>query len=130
MRWWGWGDPAHPPALPAHALQFLRETVGVAAAPRPPVALGQVHIAQSALTEQTAAALRAIVGAGFMRDDHGERVVHAAGKGYPDLVRLRAGQPEGAPDAVIRPAGHEQLRAVLARVDPPAGRTYPIARRP
>jgi alkyldihydroxyacetonephosphate synthase len=101
--------------MPAHALQFLRETVGIAARPRPPVALGQVHIAQSALTEQTAAALRAIVGAGFMRDDHGERVVHAAGKGYPDLVRLRAGQPEGAPDAVIRPAGHEQLRAVLVQ---------------
>ncbi len=48
-----------------------------------------------------------------MRDDHGERVVHAAGKGYPDLVRLRAGAPEGAPDAVLRPAGREQLRAVL-----------------
>ena len=28
MRWWGWGDPAHPPALPAHALELLRETVG------------------------------------------------------------------------------------------------------
>ncbi len=43
MRWWGWGDPAHPRALPAHALQFLRETVGIAAVPRPPVALGQVQ---------------------------------------------------------------------------------------
>jgi alkyldihydroxyacetonephosphate synthase len=115
MRWWGWGDPAHPPALPAHALEFLRETVGIAAQPRPPVALGAVHIAQPALTEQTAAALRGITGSEGVRDDHSERVVHAAGKGYPDLVRLRAGQPEGAPDAVVRPAGHEQLRAVLVQ---------------
>jgi alkyldihydroxyacetonephosphate synthase len=81
--------------------------------PRPPVALGQVQLAPSALSEQATAGLRGIVGAEFMRDDHGERVVHAAGKGYPDLVRLRAGQPEGAPDAVVRPAGHEQLCAVL-----------------
>jgi len=120
MRWWGWGDPAHPQALPAHALEFLRETVGVAGRSsigrlRPPVALGQVHLEPSALTEQAAAALREIVGVEAVRDDHGERVLHAAGKGYPDLVRLRAGQPEGAPDAVVRPADREQLQAVLDR---------------
>jgi alkyldihydroxyacetonephosphate synthase len=113
MRWWGWGDPSHRSALPPHALKFLRETVGVASRPRPPVALGQVQIDPSALSEQAAAALRGIVGGEGMRDDHGERVVHAAGKGYPDLVRQRAGRPEGAPDAVVCPAGHEQLRAVL-----------------
>ncbi len=38
---------------------------------------------------------------------------HAAGKGYPDLVRLRAGEPEGAPDAVVYPDSHDQLRALL-----------------
>jgi alkyldihydroxyacetonephosphate synthase len=113
MRWWGWGDPAQPPALGAHALEFLRETVGVAARLRPPVALGQVRLAAPALSESTTAALRVIVGTEDVRDDHAERVVHAAGKGYPDLVRLRAGQPEGAPDAVVRPCDREQLRAVL-----------------
>jgi alkyldihydroxyacetonephosphate synthase len=113
MRWWGWGDPDHRSILPPHALKFLRETVGIASRPRPPVALEQVRLDPSVLSEQVAAALRGIVGAEGMRDDHGERVVHAAGKGYPDLVRQRAGQPEGAPDAVLRPAGREQLRAVL-----------------
>jgi len=113
MRWWGWGDPAHPPALGAHALQFLRETVGVAPRPCPPVALGAVHLEPSALSDRAATTLREIVGAKDVREDHGERVLHSAGKGYPDLVRLRAGQPEGAPDAVIRPADREQLQAVL-----------------
>jgi len=120
MRWWGWGDPAHPPALPAHALDFLRAQGILAggspiARPRPPVALGQVQLGPSTLPEPASAALREIVGAEGVRDDHAERVVHAAGKGYPDLVRLRAGRPEGAPDAVIRPTDHEQLRAVLDR---------------
>ena len=115
MRWWGWGDPAHPPALPPHALDFLRESVGIAARPRPPVALGQVRLAAPALSESTTAALREIVGSEGVRDDHAERVVHAAGKGYPDLVRLRAGAPEGAPDAVVKPSDREQLRAVLDR---------------
>lgn len=103
--------------LPAHALEFLRDTVGITPnpSPRPPVALGQVRLERSALTEQTAAQLREIVGAEAVRDDHAERVLHAAGKGYPDLVRLRAGHPEGAPDAVVRPADREQLQAVLDR---------------
>ena len=113
MRWWGWGDPSSSPALPAHALRFLSETVGIAARPRPPVALGRVQLAPPALSEQVLQALREIVGPEGVRDDHRERVAHAAGKGYPDLVRLRAGEPDGAPDAVILPVDHDQVRAVL-----------------
>ncbi len=56
---------------------------------------------------------RAIVGAENVRVDHEQRVLHAAGKGYPDLVRLRAGEPEAAPDAVVYPSSHEQVRALL-----------------
>jgi alkyldihydroxyacetonephosphate synthase len=114
MRWWGWGDPAHPAGLDAHALGYLGETVGIAARPRPPVALERVRIAPPRLSEQALGALGGIVGADGVRDEHGERVVHAAGKGYPDLVRLRAGEPEGAPDAVVYPASHAEVRAVLA----------------
>jgi alkyldihydroxyacetonephosphate synthase len=114
MRWWGWGDPAHPPGLPAHALEFLRETVGLAARPRPAVALASVRLPDAATSPATLAALREVVGSAHVRDGHAERVLHAAGKGYPDLVRLRAGEPEGAPDAVLYPSGHDQLCAVLA----------------
>jgi alkyldihydroxyacetonephosphate synthase len=115
MRWWGWGDPAQPAGLPPHALDYLRETVGVAPRPRPPVALERVQIPPSALSASSLAALRAVVGDDGVRDEHATRVVHAAGKGYPDLVRLRAGEPEGAPDAIVYPAAHEQVRAVIER---------------
>jgi alkyldihydroxyacetonephosphate synthase len=114
MRWWGWGDPAHPPGLPAHALEFLAETVGTAARPRPPVALANVRLERSALSASSLADLRTIVAAENVRDDHAERVLHAAGKGYPDLVRLRAGEPQGAPDAIVLPGSAEQVAAVLA----------------
>src|SRR5262249_11380934 len=99
MRWWGWGDPGHAAGLPSGALDFLAETVGVSAHPRPPVALANVELPACALGERQLAALRAAAGADAVREDHAERVEHAAGKGYPDLVRLRAGRPAGAPDA-------------------------------
>jgi alkyldihydroxyacetonephosphate synthase len=114
MRWWGWGSPEHESALPAQALDFLRETVGLASPPRPPVALERVRLDPPQLSEELLAQLRAILGADGVRDGHAERVRHAAGKGYVDLVRLRAGEPEGAPDAVLYPQRHDQLRAVLA----------------
>ncbi len=113
MRWWGWGDPGHPPALGADALAFLRKHVGVADTPSPPVALGAVQVASSALSADAAQALRGVVGQQGVRVDHAERVLHAAGKGYPDLVRLRAGIPEGAPDAVLHPRDRAQVRGLL-----------------
>jgi alkyldihydroxyacetonephosphate synthase len=113
MRWWGWGDPAQPPGLPPHALRFLAESIGLPETPRAPVALEHVALERSRLGEDALAALRAIVGAEHVRDDHTERVQHAAGRGYPDLVRLRAGAPAGAPDAVVLPDSREQLQALL-----------------
>jgi alkyldihydroxyacetonephosphate synthase len=114
MRWWGWGARERPEALPAGALELLRGRVGVAEHPRAPVSLEAVRLPDARLRGSARDALRRIVGDDALRDDRGERVAHAAGKGYADLVRMRAGTPRAAPDAVVLPAGHEQLRAVLA----------------
>ena len=114
MRWWGWGDPGRPPMLSGAALEFLKEEVGLAADPRPPVALANVRLAASALDEGALEALRAVVGSEAVRSDQAARVVHAGGKGYPDLVRIRAGEPGGAPDAVLLPGDSGHVQRLLA----------------
>jgi alkyldihydroxyacetonephosphate synthase len=113
MQWWGWAEREPPQALPAGALELLRERVGVAERPRAPVSLEAVRLPEVRLRDSARDALRRIVGDDGVRDDRRERVAHAAGKGYVDLVRMRAGTPDAAPDAVVLPAGHEQVRAVL-----------------
>jgi alkyldihydroxyacetonephosphate synthase len=116
MRWWGWGGwegSKSAQALPGHALAYLRKVVGVASAPHPPVALGAVSLPASALDAAALARLRQIAGSEHVRDDRQERIVHAAGKGYPDLVRLRAGRPQAAPDAVLYPGSRAQLAELL-----------------
>ena len=95
-------------------LRLLRETVGTSPRPRPPVALARVRLPPARLPEGAHAELRALLGADAVRDDHAARVEHAAGKSYPDLVRLRAGEPTEAPDAVLYPSHPEQLGALLA----------------
>src|SRR5258706_6893958 len=83
MRWWGWGDPEHPTALPPQAHGFLNDVLGPGGRPRPPVALENVELPSAALPNDAAGALRGILGAEGLRDDHTARVLHAAGKGYP-----------------------------------------------
>jgi alkyldihydroxyacetonephosphate synthase len=114
MRWWGWGDPAHPTALPEHAVALLREEVGLRPDPRPPVRLDDVRLPDRRLSDTTGDLLASVVGEDGVRDDREARVLHAAGKSYPDLVRQRSGRPEDAPDAIVYPSSHEQVAAVLA----------------
>jgi alkyldihydroxyacetonephosphate synthase len=77
------------------------------------VALENVEIDPPSIPSDTLDGLREILGSPYVRDDHADRVKHAAGKGYPDLVRMRAGRPAGAPDAVLYPSSREQLDAAL-----------------
>jgi alkyldihydroxyacetonephosphate synthase len=113
MKWWGWGDPAQPAELPPHALDFLRAELGVPGERHPPVAFEEVRLSDPALPRKAEPKLVLAVGREWVRDDRSSRVAHAAGKGYPDLVRLRAGDATSAPDAVVYPSDAAEVRAVL-----------------
>jgi alkyldihydroxyacetonephosphate synthase len=114
MRWWGWGEDGHDAPLSASAQALLAERIGpLAAGRRDPVALEEVRLPEAALAAAARERLTAVVGAEHLRDDRLARVSHAAGRGYHDLVRLRAGDASGAPDAVVYPDDAQQVAAVL-----------------
>ncbi|MFZ2049369.1 MAG: FAD-binding oxidoreductase [Solirubrobacteraceae bacterium] len=113
MRWWGWGDPQHPPMLQGSVLEELRERLGADGAPEPPVALERVQLPEPALRQNQIDELQRVLGADGLSTNHATRVAHAAGRGYMDLVHLRRGQPEGAPDGVAHVHDHEQILALL-----------------
>ena len=113
MKWWGWGDPARSLELPGGALGLLRSELGAGDRTVLPVAFEDVRVAESRLGGKPLDRLREALGDEWVREDRLARITHAAGKGYPDLVRLRAGSAEAAPDAVVYPGGEEDVRAVL-----------------
>jgi len=113
MKWWGWGDPARPTDLPSHALDFLRAELGITGERTDPVKLEHVRLKDPELGEKPQRKIAKAVGSEWVRDDRSSRVSHAAGKGYADLVRLRAGDATAAPDAVVYPADAGEVRAVL-----------------
>ncbi len=106
QRFWGWGvdeDAGH--GLPEAAEGLLSDELGVPPGiSRPPIVLEAIE-----LPEPAPVALEGIE----LRDDREARVLHAAGKSYPDLVRQRAGAAS-APDAVAFPRTHEEVAALLA----------------
>ncbi len=117
MRHFGWGEPDHASeGLPEHAAAMLERELDLPAggARRVPVALDAVRVGASVLPDPVRAKLAGAVGPDAVRDDHDARVLHAAGKAYPDLVRLRAGDALAAPDAVVAPPDAAAVPRVLA----------------
>lgn len=111
MTYAGWGDPARRPGIPEHARRWLEQQLspGVRGVPVP---LAAVQVAPSALSSTLRAALVELIGEGHVLDDHDSRVVHAGGKSYLDLLRMRAGAVE-APDAVLLPGSDREVAAIL-----------------
>ncbi len=114
MRWWGWGEDGHDAPLSPAALGLLRGELGELPARRDPVALEDVRLPEPRVPARALARLAAIVGDEHVREDRLTRVTHAAGRGYHDLVLLRAGDACGAPDAVVYPGTAEETAALLA----------------
>jgi alkyldihydroxyacetonephosphate synthase len=109
-KWWGWGDPKIAPELDSEARAALREWIGELS-PSPhateldALALPDPELLPDALVEA--------VGPDAVFTSSEDRVRHAAGRGYADLVRLRSGGLDAAPDAVLLPADAAAVQRVL-----------------
>jgi alkyldihydroxyacetonephosphate synthase len=115
VRWWGWGEEGHVVSMPEPAAALLRGELGIdGKIRRRPVALDEVRLPELRLPAAARERLARAVGGEHVRDDRGSRVSHAAGRSYPDLVRLRSGDGSSAPDAVVLPASRKQVAATLA----------------
>jgi alkyldihydroxyacetonephosphate synthase len=113
MKWWGWGDPNRRLDLPETAVAALRDELGVEAGDAiEPIPLEQVSLPEARPIPDPVRAA-----AGEVLDGQEDRLRRAAGRSYPDLVRLRTGRLETAPDAVLRPPDGAAVEAVLGACD-------------
>ncbi|MGH3370013.1 MAG: FAD-binding oxidoreductase, partial [Nocardioidaceae bacterium] len=111
MHWARWGDPDHASALPETAATLVDAVFGTVE--QPTVDLESVDLPAPALTGQLVAELRDLLGAEHVRLDHEARVRHTRGKSTPDLLRIRHGDGSDAPDAVLLPADHGEVQALV-----------------
>ena len=116
VKWWGWGweDRSRPIEGYPLAWRYLIERLKIDPAIRrtvPPI--DSVRIPPSLLSPDELTELEKLVGEGNVSAEHRDRVTHAVGRGYKDLVRLREGNLLRAPDAVLFPEDGDAVAAVL-----------------
>ncbi|MCW2844149.1 MAG: linked oxidase domain protein [Nocardioides sp.] len=106
----GWGDAASATPLPAAARGLIEMVFGLDERP----SVDHPELPASGLDPALLDALRDLLGDEFVRTDDESRRLRTRGKSTPDLLKARAGDLADAPDAVVRPAGHDDVAAVLA----------------
>ncbi|MFB7878602.1 FAD-binding oxidoreductase [Nocardia sp. NPDC056064] len=113
MVWDAWGVPAGHHPLSPQIRGLLAQVFGISGEPAPRRSEAEVPLRASALTAADRTGLSAIVGDEHLTTDDLVRLRHAGGKSTPDLLRRRASGPQDAPDAVVYPADHAQVLALL-----------------
>lgn len=117
MKWWGWGDPnvsfhseAHPGFWP-----YAKEHLGIEGdSPRTqPPSLEAVRLPDATMNSRFLAELKSVLRADQICDSRLDRVIHAYGKGFRDLFRMRRGSAEGAPDVVLYPESENDVVAIV-----------------
>jgi alkyldihydroxyacetonephosphate synthase len=101
-------------ALPKAARRHLAKELGWSPRPTPPVAVDEITLAPSRLSEAARTVLVGLVGAENVHTDREARLRRAGGKSYLDLLRRREGDASDAPDAVVAPGTTEETAALLA----------------
>ena len=117
LRWngWGWVDAPDMLGDKADAVwAWVARTVGVDPLPSTPAKpLATIALPTSRLESGAVSRLRDLLAADRVMTDDYERAFHARGKSYHDLLHVRAGRIETAPDAVLYPTSPDEVLAIV-----------------
>lgn len=112
FKWWGWGDASRCMEVPEATRSALASELGVDPSERSePPPIESVSLPEPRPIPE---AVRAAAGPEGLLEGTEERLRRAKGRSYPDLVRLRSGSLDAAPDAVAAPESPKGVAALLA----------------
>jgi alkyldihydroxyacetonephosphate synthase len=118
LRWNGWGRLGESTGFSRRREEWLLSALGtrlgreLGRAPDP-VSLDAVRLPPEKISSELLAELRRICGEEDVRTSAFERVTHALGRSLPDLLRLREGGVDAAPDVVVYPRDEGAVATVL-----------------
>ena len=117
LRWNGWGWVEAPDVLGDKAdavWAWMARTLGLDALPstlaKP---LSDIRLPEIRLGQRIIETLKQLLDPDRVKTDDYERAFHARGKSYHDLLHLRAGRLDTAPDAVVYPVSDDEVLAVV-----------------
>jgi alkyldihydroxyacetonephosphate synthase len=116
LKWWGWGMDDQRYDLPAlHPFwSYLEHQLGPFTLSKRLASLNDIKPAPSLLSPIDLSDMEQIFGKDGLSIDPAERLMHAMGKSYVDLLRIRRGWVDRTPDAVVFPVKEAQIQALMA----------------
>ncbi|MFC2074862.1 FAD-linked oxidase C-terminal domain-containing protein [Bdellovibrionota bacterium] len=117
MKWFGWGDPKVHFELPDNERveKYLSEKFGLSELKEEKTDwnIEDVKVNESALSSEIISAIEQEIGKGAFSVEKNDRLIHAYGKSYKDLIRIRALNVQNAPDVVFYPSNEEEINKIL-----------------
>jgi alkyldihydroxyacetonephosphate synthase len=117
MKWWGWGNEdahfnaqAHPGFWPYAKTVLTIEQEDFS--PRE-WNIDAIALPEPCADDRFLTRLRSFLNPSQISDNSKERVIHAYGKGFRDLFRLRSGVGVGAPDLIVYPESERDVCLIL-----------------
>jgi alkyldihydroxyacetonephosphate synthase len=113
-RWNGWGDDTRDYPVPPALAELLADRIG-AGQPPDDVSLATAvrQVPPSRLPEGAGPVGSLGEIAGLLSSDPADRLLHARGQSFPDLVAMRSGQLGAVPDVVAHPRSGSDVRALI-----------------
>lgn len=120
-RWWGWGDlrKTYPVEERPNYVPFYEEKLGLKVKELrvPDPDLEDVKLRKVRLKSGTVKSLEGIVGTDNVSTDKRDRVYHALGKSYRDLIRARKNDVPNPPDAVVYPGSEQEVKELITMAE-------------
>lgn len=112
IRWngWGWVDREDAATSSEATWAWIAQTLGLGALlSTPALPLEAIDLPATRLSDDQIGALKGIIDPSRVHLGDYERAFHARGKSYHDLLHLRAGRLDTAPDAVVYPTSDAEI---------------------
>ncbi|MBI5035106.1 MAG: FAD-binding oxidoreductase [Chloroflexi bacterium] len=117
LRWYGWGNAAKTFSLEHRpgAWDFLRAALDLSGDESfLPCDFNSIRLRAPRLSDEQLRALRNLTAPSAVKIDAMTRVMHAYGKSYRDLIRLRRGDIPNPPDAVVFPSNEVEVAQIIS----------------
>ena len=116
-KWWGWGadDVTYDMTSRTAFWPWIQRVAGISsrATVFDPVDRARVQLPSRRTNCEVETLIRSLLSPDQVRTDDDDRLAHAYGRSYRDLVRIRSGSVDSAPDLVVYPETHEDVVTVV-----------------
>jgi len=117
MKWYGWGDNEKTFVMDdkPELWPYIKKITGLKdSSPfTPPIQLSDVEVPPANLDPEAFSAIKASLQAHQLKCDDYDRLIHCYGKSYRDLLRIRKGMIDSAPDCVCYPESEQDVLNII-----------------